>query len=128
MFVYKDEVYDVRVRHQGSRYNRDRGEDLSLAAWTRDHVGPTDPPDDRLQALSWRVSVAPWQRVAGRRVVILNKMRNYCTYYTAPVHFGLMGQVGLWGHKTRMAQLWINGGYGRAAWHCVRGLLTAQLY
>lgn len=112
--VYKGAVADARARHQGSRYNRALGEELSLANWTKlGYVGPALASGEQFQALSWRFKLPPWAAVRGRRELILNKMRSYCTYYTAPLHFGLAERAGLWGHATRMVQLHVNGGYFR---------------
>jgi hypothetical protein len=113
--VYRGVVADARARHQGSRYNRDVGEDLSLADWTaKGYVGPAGlRADEPFQALSWRFKLPPWVKFGGRREVILNKMRGYCVFYTAPLHFGLADKMGLWGAGTRMVRLHVNGGYFR---------------
>jgi hypothetical protein len=112
--VHNGAVVEARARHQGSRYNRQSGEELSLANWTaRGYVGPDLAAGEQFQALSWRFKLPPWARVRGRRELILNKMRNYCTFFTAPLHFGLAERAGLWGHATRMVQLHVNGGYFR---------------
>lgn len=105
VFVYEGKVYDVQVRHQGSRYNRTLGNDL--AAWP--YPGPSEPSPVR--ALSWRIAFPRYARFEGKQVIILGKLKQSCPGLNAGVGFRLFQQTGLPMPAIRYARLHINGGY-----------------
>lgn len=105
VFVYEGKVYDVRVRHQGSRYNRTNGDEL--AAWP--YPGPDQPAPVR--ALSWRIAFPRYARFEGRKVITLKKLKQSCPGLNFAVGFRLFAEAGLPTPEVRYAQLFINGGY-----------------
>ncbi|WP_428267828.1 CotH kinase family protein [Haliangium sp.] len=107
VFVFDGRVYDVRVRHQGSRYQRKNGDQIS--DWPG--LGPDQP--DPLRALSWRIQFPRYDRFEGKKVVTLNKLRQSCPGLTAGVGMRLFANAGVPAAQTRYARLHINGYYYR---------------
>lgn len=105
VFVHAGQVYDVRVRYQGSRWNRTRGP--NIGGW--DAPGPDRP--DPMRSLSWSIRFPRYARFEGRSAIILNKLTQGCPGLTAGVGFGLFGAVGLPVPQVRYTRLFINGGY-----------------
>ena len=105
VFVYEGKVYDVQVRHQGSRYNRTLGS--KLADWP--YPGPSEPSP--LRALSWRIAFPRYARFEGTKVITLKKLEQSCPGLNAGVGFRLFQQAGLPVPALRYARLHINGGY-----------------
>ncbi|CAN5913868.1 hypothetical protein BH11MYX3_BH11MYX3_17260 [soil metagenome] len=106
VIVHDGDVYDVRARYQGSRYNRKNGP--ALPAWP--YPGPTAGPNPPL-ALSWHFSMPRYKRIRGRDAIILNKNTQGCPGYDASVGFALWRQAKLPAPRTNYARLEINGGY-----------------
>lgn len=105
VFVYEGKVYDVRVRHQGSRYNRTNGE--ALSEWP--YPGPSQPAPVR--ALSWRIAFPRYAPFGDRKVITLKKLKQSCPGLTFGVGFRLFAEAGLPTPEVRYARLFINGGY-----------------
>ncbi|HRC58976.1 MAG TPA: CotH kinase family protein, partial [Kofleriaceae bacterium] len=102
--LHGDKVYDVRVRYQGSRFNRTLG--LDLPSWP--YPGPTTGP---IRALSWHISFPRYRRLEGREKIILNKNWQSCPGYDLGVGYRLFRDAGIPAPETRYARLHINGGY-----------------
>ena len=105
IFVHDGEVFDCRVRYQGSRWNRTNGG--TIGAWR--HPGPTQPRP--LRALSWRISLPRYSNVGGRNELTFNKLTQGCPGYTAGVGYRLFRDAGVPASKTRYIRFHINGGY-----------------
>jgi PKD repeat protein len=105
VFVYNGQVFDARVRYQGSRYNRSNGPNLSSWAFP----GPTAP--NPVRALSWRISLPRYQQLEGSGVVVLNKNTQGCPGYDAGVGFQLFRMADIPAPTTRYVRFHINGGY-----------------
>jgi hypothetical protein len=107
VFVFEGHVYDVRVRYQGSRYNRKNG--AALANWP--YPGPTEPAP--LTGLSWRIGFPRYDRFEGRKAFSLSKLTQGCPGLTAGVGFEMFRQAGLPAATTRYIRFHVNGGYYR---------------
>jgi len=99
VFVWGSEVYDVRVRFQGSRFQRRNGPVLS---WTE----PTQLP-----IRSWRIAFPRYAPFDGRQVLTLNKLLQACPGIEARVGFQLYDEAGIPAPRTRYVRLFINGMY-----------------
>jgi hypothetical protein len=118
VFVSEGRVYDVRVRYQGSRWNRPNGSEINLA---RTSISPLPVPmmarsttDSTmvLRALSWNVSFPRFSRFEGRRdPLILNKLNQSCPGLDAAVGEHLYGAAGLPASRVRYRRVYVNGGY-----------------
>lgn len=106
VLVADGEVYDVRARYQGSRYNRVNGPQLPAWPYPGPDAGPSPP-----RALSWHLSLPRYHRLDGRGTIVLNKNTQGCPGYDAGVGFALFQQVGVPAARTNYARLHINGGY-----------------
>ena len=105
VFVHEGHVYDVRVRHQGSRYQRRNGTDI---AWPFD--GPDQPA--QLKSLSWRVAFPRYDRFNKRATIHLNKMKQTCPGFENQLTYEMAKLVDVPGpKKARFARVLINGGY-----------------
>ncbi len=104
VLLYGDKVYDVRVRYQGSRYNRTLGRDL--VSWP--YPGPSAGP---VRALSWHISFPRYRRLEGKSALLLNKNWQGCPGYDLAVGYRLFRDAGIPAAETRYARLHINGGY-----------------
>lgn len=124
VFVYEGEVHDVRVRYQGSRWNRGNGPTINN--WP--HPGPTSPSP--LRGLSYSIAFPSYHRFEGRQTVMLNKLTQGCPGLAPAVGFELFRRMGIPAPFTRYIRFHINGGYYRymmeiehpdeammAAWH-----------
>lgn len=103
-FVWGSDVYDVRVRHQGSRYQRRNGRDMP---W--DAVGPSAPSP--VKALSWRIAFPRYDPFDGLRTLTLNKLNQTCPGIEARVGFELFDEAGIPAPRTRYVRQFINGAY-----------------
>ncbi|MCZ6796201.1 MAG: lamin tail domain-containing protein, partial [Planctomycetota bacterium] len=104
ILVHDGNVHDIRVRYQGSRWNRTNGRDVRGWRFPRPTSGP-------VRALSWRFSFPRYNQLGGRSVVILNKLTQSCPGYNAPVGFKLFELANLPASRTRFVRLHVNGGY-----------------
>ncbi|MGK0362305.1 MAG: spore coat protein CotH, partial [Bradymonadia bacterium] len=105
VFVHEGRVFDVRIRYQGSRWNRTRGR--NIANW--EAPGPDRPGP--LSSLSWSVRFPRYAPFDGRSAIILNKLTQGCPGLSAGVGFGLFDAVGLPTPQVRFTRLFINGQY-----------------
>jgi hypothetical protein len=116
VFVYEGVVYDVRVRYQGSRFQRRNGRAIDL---TRTSFKPppvpmmgNDPAVPYLEALSWNVNFPRYKRFAdGRDSIILNKLNQSCPGLDASIGEQLYAAAGLPSSRTQYHRLYVNGGY-----------------
>jgi hypothetical protein len=119
VFVSEGKVYDVRVRYQGSRWNRPAGNVIDLARTT---ISPLPNPmmtqtsggttSDVLRALSWNISFPKFGRFEGKRdPLILNKLNQSCPGLDAAVGEQLYEAAGLPSSRVRYRRLYVNGGY-----------------
>jgi len=105
VFVYEGHVYDVRVRHQGSIFQRRNGE-----AFVWNFEGPLAP--DPLEALSWRVAFPRYDRLNKRKVILLNKLNQACAGFSSMLGYKMAQMNDLVAPKNvRYARMFINGGY-----------------
>ncbi|MBN2197269.1 MAG: CotH kinase family protein [Polyangiaceae bacterium] len=105
VFVHEGRVYDVRLRYQGSMYNRTGGNEI------RDfpYLAPARPRP--LRALSWHIKFPRYARFHGTNKVTLNKLVQGCPGITSSVGYELFRRAGLAGPATRFVRLQVNGGY-----------------
>ena len=120
VFVHDGEVYDVRVRYQGSRWKRREGWAIDLGRTT---LSPPPAPmmmwpqadgtaSPYLAALSWNIDFPRYRRFQGQRDhVIVNKLADACPGLAATVGELVYGGAGLPASPTRYRRLHINGGY-----------------
>jgi hypothetical protein len=119
VFVSEGKVYDVRVRYQGSRWNRPVGSTIDLARTT---ISPLPNPmmqvtsggttSNVLRALSWNISFPRYARFEGKRdPLILNKLNQSCPGLDAALGEQLYGAAGLPASRVRYRRLYVNGGY-----------------
>jgi CotH kinase protein/Lamin Tail Domain len=111
VFVHNGHVYDVRVRYQGSRFNRINPDRAVINDWP--FPGPDVP--DPLAVLSWRIQFPRYDRFSKRRVVIVNKFTSSCPGLAAGVGMQLFAEAGLPAPKARYVRFYVNGGYYRYA-------------
>jgi spore coat protein CotH len=105
-FVLDGKVWDVRVRYQGSRFQRTNG--LVLPTWPA--VGPTRPAP--LRALSFKIEFPRYDRFAGGAgAIYLNKLAQGCPGLEAYVGTKLHAAAGGYGFDVDFARLHINGAY-----------------
>jgi spore coat protein CotH len=105
VFVSDGRVYDVRLRYQGSSWNRTWGREIN-----RWQVPGPDRPDPLL-ALSWRVTFPRYARFGDAHAIILNKLTQGCPGITSEVGYELFRRVGLAAPTTRYVRVQVNGGY-----------------
>jgi hypothetical protein len=118
VFVSEGRVYDVRVRYQGSRWNRPSGSEINLASTS---ISPLPSPmmersttdtTQVLRALSWNISFPRFARFEGKRdPLILNKLNQSCPGLDAAVGEHLYGAAGLPSSRVRYRRVYVNGGY-----------------
>lgn len=98
VFVADGVVYDVRVRHQGSRWNRNGGA-------TIDFPCPSHRGDGRAQVRSWRIQFPSYRRCRGMDVMILQKQAGW----PQRISFRMFELAGVPAPRTAWARLQING-------------------
>ena len=115
VFVSDGQVHDVRVRYQGSRWNRTNGNTIDLS---RTSISPLPEPmmisggNPVLRALSWNISFPRFSRFQGTRdPLILNKLNQSCPGLDAAVGAELYAAAGLPASNVRYRRLYVNGGY-----------------
>jgi spore coat protein CotH len=113
VFVHDGRVYDVRVRYQGSRFNRTNPDRATIA--DEDWPFPAPAVPDPLEVLSWRIQFPRYDRFKKRKVVIVNKFTSSCPGLAAGVGMQLFAQAGLPAPKGRYVRFYVNGGYYRYA-------------
>ncbi len=106
VLVVDGEVYDVRVRYQGSGYNRNVGPPLLW--WPSG--GPSSAPPV-MRALSWRISVPRWEGDDIDRTIVLSKRGPECSYLTASVASRIFQSVGIPAPQVTTVRLVVNGTY-----------------
>ena len=104
VFIHEGRVIDVRVRYQGSRYNRTNGPAISPWPYPRPSTGS-------LLALSWRIGMPRYNQLEGKSALILNKLTQGCPGYNAGVGYRLYELVDVPGPQTRFIRFHVNGGY-----------------
>lgn len=109
VFVHAGRVYDVRVRYQGSRYNRVTGEEIP--SWP--FPGPAAPSP--LEVMSWRVQFPRYDRFQKRKVVIVNKLIDGCPGLTSGVGMQIFAEAGIPAPVVHYTRFYVNGGYYRYA-------------
>lgn len=109
VFVHDGRVYDVRVRYQGSRYNRVTG--AVMETWP--FPGPDAP--DPLAVMSWRIQFPRYDRFLKRKVVIVNKLIDGCPGLTSGVGMQIFAEAGIPAPEVHYTRFYVNGGYYRYA-------------
>lgn len=97
-FVAKGVVYDVTVRHQGSRWNRRNGSTINFDC-------PSHRNDGRAQVRSWRIRFPSYRKHDGIDILILQKQAGWPQH----VSFRMFELAGVPAPRTTWAQLRING-------------------
>ena len=105
VFVHEGRAVDVRVRYQGSRWNRTNGPDLRT--WSAPGPERPSPP----KSLSWSVKLPRYDKLDGHTRFSFNKLTQGCPGLTAQVGFQLFAAAGLPAPETRFARLFLNGAY-----------------
>ena len=105
VFVHEGRAVDVRVRYQGSRWNRTNGPDLRT--WSAPGPERPSPP----KSLSWSVKLPRYAKLDGHTRFSFNKLTQGCPGLTAQVGFQLFAAAGLPAPETRFARLFLNGAY-----------------
>jgi hypothetical protein len=111
VFVHGGEVYDVRLRYQGSRWNRTNGNDIALGSTTINPLPNPTMTGNNVRALSWNVDFPRFKRFGGRETVILNKLGQSCPGLDQAVAERLYGAAGIPVSRARFQRLYLNGGY-----------------
>ncbi len=106
-FVHEGRVIDVRVRYQGSRYNRGNGQ--TIPSWT--FPGPVVPMGKTMRALSWRIRFPRYARLEGLKKIALNKLNQGCPGTVSAIESRLLQSAGIPSYNVRFVRLHINGGY-----------------
>lgn len=104
VLIHEGRVIDVRVRYQGSRWNRMNGRTIAVWPYPRPSTGP-------VLALSWRIGMPRYAQLEGKDALILNKLTQGCPGYNAAVGYRLFEAADLPGCQTRFVRLHVNGGY-----------------
>jgi hypothetical protein len=98
VFVSGGQVYDVMVRHQGSRWNRRNGATIPFDCQSHNSDGTA-------QVRSWRIDFPSYRRHKGQDVLIIQKQRGW----PQKLSFELFKQAGVPAPDTTWADLRING-------------------
>jgi hypothetical protein len=106
-FVADGKAYDVRVRYEGSRYQRNNGQ--RIATWTV--PGPTTADGKQLRALSWRIKFPKYDRFGGLKEIALNKLNQGCPGTISYVESAMLEKAGVPSYRFAFARLHINGAY-----------------
>jgi spore coat protein CotH len=105
VLVADGQVYDVRVRYQGSRSLRRIG--TVIASWP--HPGPSQPQP--LLALSWNISFPRYAPLGKRRKITLKKQYQSCPGVLNAAMAELYWAAGVPSDRFGFARLHVNGGY-----------------
>ena len=105
VLVVADKVYDVRVRYQGSRFQRVRG--MEIRPWTQ----PAPAQPSPLRALSWSIDFPRYAPLGQRRQVVLKKNYQACPGLLNAAMSELYWAAGLPTDRFGFARLHVNGGY-----------------
>ena len=106
VMIHDGQVIDVRLRYQGSRWNRTNGP--NIASWP--YPKPVGGPNP-LRALSWRISLPRYNQLDGLGAITLNKLTQGCPGYNAGVGYKLFQAADVPGSNTRFIRFHVNGGY-----------------
>jgi len=98
VFVARGVVYDVTVRHQGSRWNRRNGATISFPC-------PSHRDDGKAQVRSWRIRFPSYRDLDGMDILILQKQGGWPQH----ISFRMFELAGVPAPKTWWADLRING-------------------
>jgi hypothetical protein len=123
VFVADGRPYDVRVRHQGSTFNRRKGNPFKKWPPFTGYPGPTvtqlqDPKTGEIipiSALSWHIKFPKYDRLAvagkDKKSIVLNKMRQSCPGPLNMLESKLLWAAGVPTQKVGFARLHVNGAY-----------------
>jgi hypothetical protein len=103
------EVYDVRVRYQGSFQQRRSGLDLMPGRWPA-----TAPRPDRpfpMRAYSWSIKFPRYRRLDGVRSFTLNKLGQSCHGFNTLVGHTLFERAGIPAARSQYVRLFVGGAY-----------------
>lgn len=109
VMVSDGRVYDVRVRYQGSRFNRRNGLNIPLAKWPMDVKIPTGPVPFRV--LSWSIDFPSYQPFHGRRQITLNKLTQSCQGFITRLGHELFEPLGMPFPNSSWVRYYVNGAY-----------------
>lgn len=97
-FIGDGRVFDVMVRHQGSRWNRRNGSTINFDCFSHNS-------DNSAQVRSWRIDFPSYRRFRGMDVLILQKQSGW----PQRVSFAMFEMAGVPAPRTSWADLRING-------------------
>jgi len=107
MVAFKGVATQVRVRLQGSPYQRMVGRDIGTA-WPGMAAG-VGPSKGILKGWSYKLSLPNYARINGRSNIVLNKAQQGCGFYSAPLFNSLADASGIGNSKVGFARLHMNG-------------------
>ncbi len=107
VLVSEGHVYDVRVRYQGSRFNRANGLAIDLTKWKV----PMPPRPTPFRVLAWHMNFPRYDRLEGKGVFNFNKLSQSCQGFLTTVMNRLFESVGTPAARTKYVRLYVNGAY-----------------
>ncbi len=114
IFAYRNKIWDVRVRYQGSQWHRVAGYDITDQF---DCAGPDDGQQAYpVRLVSWRIRFPRYDQFAGRKAIMLNKLHQLHGLDTwffhgmqIPFGFRLFEKAGVPAPTTRFIHMTVNG-------------------
>ncbi len=109
VFAFGGQIYDVRVRYQGSKVNRLNGKTVKawpMAGFQGPTVGANPPP-----VLSWSVKFPRYAAFEGKGTVLLNKNTQACPGFPNRVGTRMSQMLGIPAPDIRFARMNVNGLY-----------------
>ncbi len=109
VMVSEGKVYDVRVRYQGSRFNRRNGLNINLTKWPESVKRPDGPLPFR--AMSWSIDFPSYRTFHGRHQITLNKLTQSCQGFITRLGHLLFERLGMPFPNSSYARYYVNGAY-----------------
>jgi hypothetical protein len=109
LLVANNDVYDVRVRYEGSFQGRLGGNTIDPKKWPETAPRPERPSP--LRALSWSIKFPRYHRLDGKRSFNLNKLTQSCHGFNTQVGDALFERAGIPAAHSSHVRLYINGAY-----------------
>jgi hypothetical protein len=103
------EVYDVRVRYQGSFQQRRSGVTLSPARWPATAPLPERPSP--MRAFSWSIKFPRYRRLDDKRSFTLNKLGQSCHGFNTLIGHALFERAGVPASRSQYVRLYVGGAY-----------------
>jgi hypothetical protein len=109
VLVANNEVYDVRVRYQGSFQGRLGGSTIDLRKWPETVARPERP--NPFRALSWSIKFPRYKRLEDKRSINLNKLTQSCHGFNTQVGNALFERAGVPAAQAKHVRFYVNGAY-----------------